>query len=111
MKKLADSVSNKTPKKLVAATQTRQAASGITAGNIAGNTGGTAATDATVKQDGNHSEPLQKDAVRKAAAAEQTKLQRDPDALPVAGFPTNREPSSAAKNSEDPVLPSKSRSK
>ena len=62
-------------------------------------------------KDGKPSQPLQKDAIREAAAAEQTKLQRDPDALPASGFPSKRDPSSAAKNNEDPVLPTQSRGK
>jgi hypothetical protein len=70
-----------------------------------------AAPDDGVKQDGNHSQPLQKDAIRKAATAEQTKLQRDPDSLPAPGFPNKRDPSSAAKNNEDPVLPNQPRDK
>jgi hypothetical protein len=61
--------------------------------------------DEATKQEGNLTKPLQKDAVRKAAAAEQTKLQNDPDSLPTAGFPNKRDPVSATKNREDPVLP------
>jgi hypothetical protein len=69
------------------------------------------ASEDGAKQDGNHSQPLQKDAIRKAATAEQTKLQRDPDSLPAPGFPNKRDPSSAAKNNEDPVLPNQPRDK
>lgn len=61
--------------------------------------------DNDAKQDGNSTQPLEKDAVRKAAAAEQTKLQHDPDSLPSVGFPTKRDPVAATKNGEDPVLP------
>jgi hypothetical protein len=103
MKKSADNVANKSPKNAMKTSRAMLPAAEHAAA-------GDQRNDA-VKQGGNHSEPLQKDAVRKAAAAEQTKLQRDPDALPTPGFPTKRDPLSAAKNSEDPVLPSKSRDK
>ena len=99
MKKLTGKLAGKQDKNIL---QARQPAQNVTPH---------AATEDAVEQAGNHSQPLQKDAIRKAAAAEQTKLQRDPDALPAPGFPSNRDPSSAAKNNEDPVLPNQSRGK
>lgn len=55
--------------------------------------------------DGSHSEPLKDDAMRLAALAEQTKLQANPDSLPVAGYPTKRHLASASRNPADPQLP------
>ena len=58
------------------------------------------------KLNGNHSEPLKDEVMRIAALAEQTKLQNNPDSLPVAGYPTNRHAESAASNPVDAELKS-----
>jgi len=50
---------------------------------------------------GNHSQPLQTDLARKKALAEQSKLQNNPDALPVTGYPVSRPASSPTANTED----------
>ena len=50
---------------------------------------------------GNHSEPLKEEVMRIAALAEQTKLQNNPDSLPVASYPTKRHAESAASNPVD----------
>lgn len=53
---------------------------------------------------GNHSQPLQMKISRTKALAEQSKLQQDPDALPVAGYPVNRPAASPTANTEDAKL-------
>ncbi len=53
---------------------------------------------------GNHSEPLKDEGTRQAAAVEQAKLQNNPDALPVADFPTKRPAASATSNPVDADL-------
>lgn len=58
------------------------------------------------KLNGNHSEPLKDEVMRIAALAEQTKLQNNPDSLPVAGYPTKRHAESAASNPVDAELKS-----
>ena len=50
---------------------------------------------------GNHSQPLQMKISRTKALAEQSKLQQDPDALPVAGYPVNRPAESPTAHTED----------
>jgi|GEM_PF-1834517 len=59
-----------------------------------------------LKLNGNHSEPLKDEVMRIAALAEQTKLQNNPDSLPVAGYPTKRHAESAASNPVDAELKS-----
>jgi hypothetical protein len=53
------------------------------------------------KLNGNHSEPLKDEVMRIVALAEQTKLQDNPDSLPVASYPTKRHAESAASNPVD----------
>lgn len=53
---------------------------------------------------GNHSQPLQMKISRTKALAEQSKLQQDPDALPVADYPVNRPAASPTSNTEDAEL-------
>lgn len=53
---------------------------------------------------GNHSQPLQMKISRTKALAEQSKLQQDPDALPVSGYPVNRPAASPTANTEDAEL-------
>ena len=107
MKKSTPQLPSKNDKKVVGARQATQKVNTQTAPDDAVGHDGTQHEN----QDGKPSQPLQKDAIREAAAAEQTKLQRDPDALPASGFPSKRDPASAAKNNEDPVLPNPSRGK
>ena len=56
------------------------------------------------KSNGNHSEPLKNERIRKAAAGEQATLQNNPDALPVSGYPTKRNAKSAKSNPVDASL-------
>jgi hypothetical protein len=109
MKKASDNIPRANEKQVVKTSEASHESTSAIAAHDKGNDINNNEAEDAVKQNGNHSQPLQKDAVRIAAAAEQTKLQRDPDALPATGFPTKRDPASAAKNNEDPVLPDKSR--
>lgn len=56
------------------------------------------------KLSGSHSELLKDEVMRIAALAEQTKLQNNPDSLPVVGYPTKRHAESAASNPVDAEL-------
>lgn len=58
------------------------------------------------KLSGSHSELLKDEVMRIAALAEQTKLQNNPDSLPVVGYPTKRHAESAASNPVDAELKS-----